>query len=425
MLTLSILFIALLVFIILMRFSKSKILRAMVFVVLNLFVVEIFCYSYFLKLVQSASCFHLIGNQLVLDTLIKLRLSYAIYFVQDRENFVYQVDQTLGYTIGKDKNSGLYQTNNQGLRADREYSLQPHAQKLRLAAFGDSFVWCDGENNKDTWPAILEKSVGNLEVLNFGVSGYGLGQSVLRYLKDGLKFQPDVIFFNYATTTPRDYLIPNEIVGFQNLRMANYYRVMFRIEDEVLKSDSLSPYHFFNDEFRKKYLFAPLHFDIENSWVSNSFFSKTNLGLFIKMKFIEKKYRHMPYPSAPADEDEKLNLALLRVLFETAQAQDSTLFFFYGVSFDSLPLSVQNLVNQYSSHIVYVYSKDALNETFEGHQTKHEDLLNSVLHYNAQGNQYYAEAVLKVLKNQTWEHRDRHFKYNPSSDQFQNSSLPH
>ena len=146
-------------------------------------------------MIYQGSCFFLIGNQKVLDSLIKARLLYAIYFVQGKEYVINQVDNTLGYTIGQNKSTGAYKSNQQGFRGDREYTLFPSKDVLRMAAFGDSFVFCDGEKNEDSWPAILEKSVGNFEVLNFGVPGYGFGQSYLRFLKDGLKFNPDIIFF--------------------------------------------------------------------------------------------------------------------------------------------------------------------------------------------------------------------------------------
>jgi hypothetical protein len=55
----------------------------------------------------------------------------------------------------------------------------------RVLCFGDSFTWCDVVNDTDAWPHRLELAHPGREVLNFGVSGYGTDQALLRYRRDG------------------------------------------------------------------------------------------------------------------------------------------------------------------------------------------------------------------------------------------------
>lgn len=121
------------------------------------------------------------------------------------ESTYMEFDPVLGWTnksngeIQSNCSSGIMKSNSSGIRSDREYDLIPPEGVLRIAAFGDSFTHCEDVDNDDTWEALMESSTTGLEVLNFGVAGYGLDQAYLRYLKDGVKYEPDVVFIGFMT----------------------------------------------------------------------------------------------------------------------------------------------------------------------------------------------------------------------------------
>lgn len=56
---------------------------------------------------------------------------------------------------------------------------------------------------EQTWQALLEASNPSLEVPNFGVSSYGTGQAVLRYLKEGKALAPDIVVLSYIAENSR------------------------------------------------------------------------------------------------------------------------------------------------------------------------------------------------------------------------------
>jgi len=89
--------------------------------------------------------------------------------------------------------------NAQGTRALHDYAEHPPADVLRVAAFGDSFVHGDEVGDGEEWAALLERSRPGLEVMNFGVSGYGPDQAFLRWRRDGVRFRPDVVVIGYMT----------------------------------------------------------------------------------------------------------------------------------------------------------------------------------------------------------------------------------
>jgi hypothetical protein len=111
----------------------------------------------------------------------------------------YPFDPELGWTVRPNGRLPLYRANSQGIRADVDYAPEPPPGVLRIAAFGDSFVHGTEVANPDTWPALLAALRPDLEVLNFGVGGYGIDQAWLRWRRDGRPFSPQIVLIGFMT----------------------------------------------------------------------------------------------------------------------------------------------------------------------------------------------------------------------------------
>ena len=81
----------------------------------------------------------------------------------------------------------------QGLRGARETPLEHPSGKTRVEIFGDSFALGVDVSDSETYAAQLEDIDPSLEVLNFGVAGYGLDQCLLRFREDGARYHPDTV----------------------------------------------------------------------------------------------------------------------------------------------------------------------------------------------------------------------------------------
>jgi len=103
----------------------------------------------------------------------------------------------LGWTIKPYGRSDLYHANAQGIRSDREYTAHPPAARVRIAAFGDSYTHGDEVADGETWARQLENLNPNLEVLNFGVGGFGTDQALLRYEHEGVAFHPHIALLGF------------------------------------------------------------------------------------------------------------------------------------------------------------------------------------------------------------------------------------
>ena len=136
-------------------------------------------------------------------------------------------DPELGWTIRPNGSKRGYKTNRYGIRASREYALQPPPGTLRIAAFGDSFTHASDVPNGETWHVRMEEMNPRVEVLNFGVPGFEPGQALLRYRRDGVKFHPHVVLIgfmseniNRVVNTFRPFYFPRSGVPFTKPRFA-------------------------------------------------------------------------------------------------------------------------------------------------------------------------------------------------------------
>lgn len=108
------------------------------------------------------------------------------------------VDSLLGWRYRAGHVDAHDQTNAQGVRSRREYAPRSPAGVVRVAAFGDSFVYGNEVGNADCWSTVLEELEPRLEVLNYGVGGYGADQAYLRFLTEGDRLSPQVVVLGFA-----------------------------------------------------------------------------------------------------------------------------------------------------------------------------------------------------------------------------------
>lgn len=128
----------------------------------------------------------------------------------------YELDQTRGYSL-RPGVAGLYRKegrsyvriNSDGLR-DQEHSLTKPANTLRIALIGDSYAEALSVSLEQTFWSVMKDKLGEcgaasgkaIEIINFGVSGYGTAQELLMLDDKVWKYSPDVVML--AVTTNND-----------------------------------------------------------------------------------------------------------------------------------------------------------------------------------------------------------------------------
>jgi lysophospholipase L1-like esterase len=104
-------------------------------------------------------------------------------------------------------------TNSLGFR-DRDWPIDPPPGETRIAVIGDSFVEAMQVGEAQTAVGVLEDRLNRrygsearrFEVMNLGISNYGVGQYLLIYEQVAADYQPDLVFvfvayLHYSRTT--------------------------------------------------------------------------------------------------------------------------------------------------------------------------------------------------------------------------------
>jgi hypothetical protein len=108
-------------------------------------------------------------------------------------------DDVLGWVIGPNRRSadGLSFSSLEGIRSPRPgVAFADGRARHRIAIVGDSFTFGLEVPYEDSWGHRLEGALGpDVQVLNFGVDGYGIDQAYLRYDRDIRPWRPDVVIF--------------------------------------------------------------------------------------------------------------------------------------------------------------------------------------------------------------------------------------
>ncbi len=110
-------------------------------------------------------------------------------------------DELLGWNNGPNRCShdGLYCSSSMGTRSPRPGTVfADRSAAYRIALIGDSFTFSDEVGYEESWAYKLERKLRpQVQVLNFGVSGYGIDQAYLRYTRDVRPWHPDIVVLGY------------------------------------------------------------------------------------------------------------------------------------------------------------------------------------------------------------------------------------
>ncbi len=128
----------------------------------------------------------------------------------------YALDNSRGYALRpraegwfRREGEAYVQINSDGQR-DREHSITKSQNVVRIAVLGDSYAEAFSVAAEETFWSVMERKLQEcdtfqgreVEVLNFGVSGYGTGQELLTLREQVWKYSPDIVML--AVTTNND-----------------------------------------------------------------------------------------------------------------------------------------------------------------------------------------------------------------------------
>jgi len=163
----------------------------------------------------------LVGSSLAAELVLMAIVPDPIVWRDPQESYVHDPDLIHRMTPNQSAYTHSFpvHTNSYGLR-DREFSLHPASNTVRILCIGDSLTFGAGVKNEETYPTQLENLLNadqstSFEVINAGVSAYDTWQEVEYLQRDGFRFRPDLVVVGvYANDiVPRPEKIPHVIDG--------------------------------------------------------------------------------------------------------------------------------------------------------------------------------------------------------------------
>lgn len=146
-----------------------------------------------------------------------------------------EFDQELGWAplrniTGKHDDDGftveVYQ-NRFGLRGGDEMTHERKQAQRRILVVGDSYIWGYGVHQNEMFSSPEAHKDKNVELIPFGVSGYGTDQEYLFYKREGVKFDVDEVVL--AVT------IYNDIANNSEKKQYGYNKPYFTLKDQKLQ----------------------------------------------------------------------------------------------------------------------------------------------------------------------------------------------
>ena len=133
-----------------------------------------------------------------------LHIEYPVFYDYDPQIGYKLRPGTKGYYLSEGK--GYVSINRDGLR-DREHAIAHPANTLRIAVLGDSYAEAMQVNQDEAFWSVMEKDLEKsdhlkgrqVEVIDFGQSGFGTTQELLTLENKVWKYSPDVVLLAFTS----------------------------------------------------------------------------------------------------------------------------------------------------------------------------------------------------------------------------------
>ncbi|MGB3404191.1 MAG: SGNH/GDSL hydrolase family protein [Microcoleaceae cyanobacterium] len=160
--------------------------------------------------------------------------SPAFYMISDSERGWQNLPNAEGWQ--RQEGESYININSAGLR-DRNYTKIKPKNTFRIAVLGDSFTFAAQVPMAENYTSILEEKLATckafegqtVEVINFGVEGYGTAQELLTLRQQVWDYQPDLVLMAFY--------LGNDVIDNSKALERNHYRPFFVYQDGELVPD--------------------------------------------------------------------------------------------------------------------------------------------------------------------------------------------
>ena len=163
-----------------------------------------------------------------------LNIEYPLIYKGDRDRGAALMPGVAGWI--RTEGASFVKINSQGLR-DREHTETKPDGVYRIAVLGDSYAEAVHVDMADTFWSRLERNLSKcpvfadhqVEVINFGVSGYGTAQQLITLRRHVWKYSPDMVLLAFFQG--------NDVEDNSRSLTENIYRPFYNLKEDKLIED--------------------------------------------------------------------------------------------------------------------------------------------------------------------------------------------
>ena len=215
-----------------------------------------------MKLKAVLVCLGLIAGLVIGEIGLRIAgISYPVFDAYDHDRAIALKPGKAGWYYGE---GGAYvRINNQGYR-DVEHGKQKPQGVFRIAVLGDSFTEARQVDIEKTFWKKLETTLQDhpefggrkIEVLNFGIGGYGPPQELLTLKLHALSFSPDLVVLAFC---PGNDVAQNSKELVRHMQSGNRFAPFYALRDNRLVLDS-SFRDLSVDYVERRFLLTAIHY---------------------------------------------------------------------------------------------------------------------------------------------------------------------
>jgi hypothetical protein len=314
---------------------------------------------------------------------------------------------------------GRHITNSISIRHDREFLKRPQDTITRLSAFGDSFTEGVGVSNKETWQEQMMAMDAGLEVLNFGMGGYGPDQAFLRYLESDIVHH--IAILGYLTENlNRVVNVYAPFYGGSRVQLP-MTKPRFLVDDGnnlVLVPNPMQDIQdYLNLITVPKVLLPRLG---EHDYYFNLEYMKSDLDFLRIVRLIKMTYSALKKKPIynqkgeynPDSEAFKVTVAVFEAFYNEALKRDALPVFLIFPTYNNLAFYYNHKQRKYRLLIDWLGSKGFLFLDLTEYMIEHVgnrpllDLFQKDLHYSSFGNELVAKALLDYISKKKLKDRE-------------------
>jgi hypothetical protein len=199
---------------------------------------------FFMLFVANFLCFFVMNTEAILRYFVK---THSITNIYEIKNGDYYFNKPLLSVVLQDNEfETIYKTDEDGYRVGR---IRKKLTNVDWLFIGDSYTQGAQVNFEEMYTSIIADSFTSKNVLNAGVSGFGLPEELKYFMNEGSSFKPKKVFLelcvlnDFIDVYDKNFSLTDHLIDHSELFRFLYFSRFFKNHDELPLGRDVGPFY--------------------------------------------------------------------------------------------------------------------------------------------------------------------------------------